>query len=130
MLRNIGQLLALVVASQIAILLIMVVTGLSYRLAWPIIFTVFAVISVTWVVFRRYRTRTKTSEIMDGVRKLKTEQAIMIPKFREAAQRLRDPKNKEEVLEQLAYLEVNLTSIQPTEPTVYSIDSKIERGNL
>lgn len=107
MLRNIGQLLALVIVSQIAIAIVMAITGLSYHQAGPVTFAFLGgvgVILVLWFVFRIYRTRARVSATMENIKRLQAEQEAMIPQFRKAAERLADPEAKAEVLEQLAFL--------------------------
>ncbi|MBE0623080.1 MAG: hypothetical protein IH605_21030 [Burkholderiales bacterium] len=132
-LRNVGWLLALFVASQIAIVVLMTVTDLSYHDASSVtVASLFAlgVILALWLVLRVRRTRALVSETMENVKKLQAEEKKMIPEFRDAANRLRDPKAKAEVLEQLAFIEHGSQSLPPSDSTVGAKDRNEDNDNL
>ena len=105
--RNIGLLLLLSLASQLVIVGVMVITGLSYRQAsFAIVGLVLStlLVVVLYLLIRSRREKIQAARTMRSIKDLQTVQKALIPKFRKYAENLEDRQLQTEVLESLELL--------------------------
>ena len=103
-LRNIGLLLLIAIASQLAIAIVMAITGLPYRQASSLAFgfvLVALVIAVLYLTVRSRRANIQAATAMKNIRELQAAQQALIPKFREYAENLEDQQARSDLLQQL-----------------------------